>query len=399
MWVVRSTPNPRPEDPDATHHPQRHAGDLAAILQDQHARKLDVIAPATSIYARQGVLNVRGTEPVISDDGVTTGDGQYVPTVVCDEGVAEALRIPVAYVKRLRSEAPDLYDANVNGWLHGRTRRAADGTAETVREADGRSFLVRCFRGDDGEPGVARALLSDRYRMIDNLDVLTAALDGVRASGIHVDIAGCDLTERRMRVRVRAPEVAALAPDLLRGYRSPFTGATGADNPTVFAGFEIGNSETGGGAFTIVPRLEVQVCTNGMRITKDALRSVHLGARMDDGVVRWSDATQQKNLELVTAQARDAVATFLDVEYVRRVIADVEARSGRPVQASQVETVCARLRFSQEHIAGILDHFALGGDATAGGLMNAATSLAQTINDPDVAAQVEERAMAMLEAV
>src|SRR2546429_494527 len=75
----------------------------------------------------------------------------------------------------------------------------------------------------DGE-GVCRAFLSDSYKVIDNLDVLTAALAGARETGKQIEIAGCDLTERRMSVRLVAPEVTVLAPRLLRNYRSPFTG-------------------------------------------------------------------------------------------------------------------------------------------------------------------------------
>ena len=56
-----------------------------------------------------------------------------------------------------------------------------------------------------------------------------------------------------MYVRVVCEQVRALAPALLAGYRSPFTGAAGADNPVVFAGFVITNSETGCGAFTPDP--------------------------------------------------------------------------------------------------------------------------------------------------
>jgi hypothetical protein len=36
----------------------------------------------------------------------------------------------------------------------------------------------------------------------------------------------------------------------------------------VFSGFVISNSETGCGAFTLTPRLVVQVCRNGMTITR-----------------------------------------------------------------------------------------------------------------------------------
>ena len=56
----------------------------------------------------------------------------------------------------------------------------------------------------------------------------------------------------------------------------------------VFAGWVLSNSETGCGAFTITPRLVVHVCRNGMTITKDALRAVHLGAA---GV--WGDPLER----------------------------------------------------------------------------------------------------------
>ena len=178
----------------------------------------------------------------------------------------------------------------MNGWLAG----------------DDRRFLLRCLRGEAGG-GAARAFLSDGYKIIDNLDVLLAALDGVRQAGMPVRVDGCDLTQRRMYVRVVCEQVRVLAPALLAGYRSPFTGAAGADNPVVFSGFVITNSETGCGAFSLMPRLVAQVCGNGMTITRDAMRAVHLGERLDEGVVTWSGNTLDKTLALITAKTTDAV--------------------------------------------------------------------------------------------
>ena len=254
-------------------------GDLAGLLRDQQARKVDIVASASAIRARNGQLVIDGTDPVLGPDGVTMTTGTYTPTEVCDQGLADKLGIPVQYLRRVRGQRPALYDANVNAWLDG----------------DPRKFLVRCLRPATGEgSGAARAFLSDGYRRIDNLDVLLAALDGVRQAGVPVQVDGCDLTERRMYVRVVCEQVRALAPALLAGYRSPFTGAAGADNPVVFSGFVLSNSETGCGAFTLTPRLVVQVCRNGMTITRDAIRSVHHGERLDEGVVSWSGNTLDK---------------------------------------------------------------------------------------------------------
>jgi hypothetical protein len=232
---------------------------------------------------------------------------------VCDQGIADKRGIPAAYLKKMRGSRSGLFDANVNGWLAG----------------DERSFFVRCLRGSDGEAGVARAWLSDGYKPIDHLDTLMAVFDGIRAAGQPVVIDSCDLTERRMYVRVRCEAVRVLAPALLSGYRSPFNGERGADNPVVFAGFAVANSETGCGACTITPRLVAQVCSNGMTVTRDAVRAVHLGERMDEGV-RWSGDTVDRQLALVTGKARDAVAAFLSPGYAERVVRELRRRPGIP---------------------------------------------------------------------
>ena len=101
-----------------------------ALLRDQQARKVDIVAPATAIRARAGQLVVDGTVPELGPDGVTLTAGTYMPTEVCDQGIADKLGIPAAYLRRMREHSPDLYDANVNGWLDG----------------DDRRFLLRCLR-------------------------------------------------------------------------------------------------------------------------------------------------------------------------------------------------------------------------------------------------------------
>jgi hypothetical protein len=415
--MSHSTTQPRPET-------ARNATlrDLAALLKDQNARKLDVVAAASALRVHNGALILEGTEPVITDEGVSQGDGVYRPTAVADGHLAEKLGIPVQYLRRLRESRLDLFDANVNGLLRGRVKRRAGGTdAEVIHPADDRRFLVRCFRSGDGGPGVARAVLSDSYKMIDNLDALTAAMDGIRQAGVPVEVESADLTDSRMYVRVVAPGIAAYAPTLLAGYRNPFAdpalnaarrhgrtddpetrfGRTATGEPIVFAGFVLTNSETGGGAFTITPRLMVQICRNGMTITKDAARAVHLGGKLDEGTIRWSDDTNAKQLAVITAKARDAVRTFLDPRYMTDVIADIERKAGRPVgkPADAIQAVAKSLAFTQQQTDDILDHFIRGAQPTAGGIVNAITSYAQTVANADTAADIEGRALKALDLI
>lgn len=387
--------------------------DLAKILQTQQDAKLDLVAPAAAAMSEHGVIAIAGT-------GVFE-DQRFRPSALADGHLAEKLGIPVAYLRRLREDRIDLYDANVNGWLRGIGKddlaliRGFDPVAP-----DPRSFLWRTFQGAPGEPGYLRSVLSDRYGIIENLDVLTAALAGVRDSGVETVVEGCDLSENRMRVRVAAPAVAALAPVLMAGYRSPFAqgehragdgdalarwglaaaaregmGYKPGEEPIVFAGFEISNGENGGAAFLLTPRIIVQICRNGLTIKKDALRSIHLGGQLDHGVIKWSEDTQRKSLELVTAQARDAVATFLDQDYVEMVVERLERDAGKVLDkpAEQVTVITEALGFSQVQRDGILDHFIKGGQATAGGVLQAVTSYAQVVDNPDTAADLEAVAM------
>ena len=389
--------------------------DMVTILRGQRARRLDVVAPAAAIHAHDGNLVIDSTVPQLGADGVTSAAGTYRPTAVADEGIADKLGIGLAYLRRIRSGRPDLWDANVNGWLHG------DELAGYP--ADDRKFLVRLFQAEGDGLGVARAFLSDSYKVIDNLDALMATLDGIRQAGTDVAFDGLDLTERRLYARVVAPSVRALAPALLAGYRSPFGGRTyvpgggwtpkqaraaaaregrgyaPGSEPVLFAGFVISNSEVGDGAWSITPRIVAEICGNGLQITADVTRAVHLGSRQDEGVVRYSADTMDKELALITARARDAVATFLSPDYLIGKITDLERTAGVPVTHPDqtVRLVAKAAKFSDETADAILGHFIRGGQLTAGGMMQAVTSVAQTLDDADAAHEMEAQALRVLD--
>lgn len=373
-------------------------GELATVLTEQAGQRYDVVATGSNLEFRGGNLIVRATtEEVIDETGVTPARDVEIcltPTEIFDGGIADRLGIPLRYLKRMRDgDKAALLDHNVNEWLH---------------EAPNKQWLVRGFKGDGADCGIARAFLSDRFGCIDNLDVVLAALKGVQDAGVDARIVGADLSERRMSVRVVVPEVTAMAPLLLADYRSPFgTGsALSADRaamyaefgqapngePIVFAGFVIGNSETGGTAFTITPRITVLACFNGMTFTADQMRKVHLGSQMDAGEITWSDETNKRQIALITSQATDAVATFCNSDYVERKLAEIEGQASaevtRPVDV--VKQVGKELAFTDLEVEGILGHFIQGGQMTAGGVLNAVTSFAQTVADPDRATVIED---------
>lgn len=406
---------------DSTITTTMRKGDLqqiADVLTTQRSRRWDGVVPSTKMRMHLGVLHLTGTDPVINDDGVTLADGQFWPTSIFDEGVAAKLNIPVGFLRRMRAERIDLYDAVVNGLLHGRKEKVRINGAGEVYEtilaavpADPRSFLIRCYTGVDGKPGVARALLSDSYKIgMDNLDVVVAALEGLTEAGITKTEVEVDLSERRMALKVHCPDIAVMAPTLLEGYRNPWGRTTEAqqrwldhggfneDAPVIFAGLVISNSETGNGAWTVDPQAKVLRCLNGLTLDVLAkVRSVHIGGKLEEGTIDWSLDTQQKQAAVIRAKTRDAVVQFTNRDWLAAEIAKLEAKIKPVEDAQKVITVVAKqLTFTDEQAKGILDHFILGGQLNTAGVMNAVTSYAQTVEDPDVANNIEAQGVRAL---
>lgn len=389
--------------------------DLVSLLKEQRVRKIDMVVPATYLFASGGSIEIDNVTPILDEDGVTDPNGLYVPTRVFDEGVSEKLGIPLTYVRRMRKERTDLWDANVNGWLHGLLHLEGFDEMAPMEDVtpgpDKRSFLFRAFRGDSPDEGIARALLSDKFGICDNLDVLLAVLDGVRAAGVDAVVDRASLTERRMSVDIVAPEIEVMARGLLQGYRNPFGEdfdrwrrmadreglGYGGEEPVLWAGLGISNSETGDGAFTIVPKAKIKVCANGLTITRDMVRQVHLGARLEQGIVNWSEETERANIDLITRKTVDTVRSFLTVDYLAGVVADLTEKGERPVKDhDEVKVIAKRAKYTEDQADEILRYFTRGGQMTRAGVMNAATAAAQMAESADTAFDMEQRAVSLL---
>lgn len=399
----------------------RHAelSDLVGLLNRQQTSKVDVVVPASALLAREGFVELSGVGPVVDERGVTLVDGVYRPTAAADAQLGTKLKIPVGYLKWLREQQrTDLYDHNVNGLLHGPDDPRLPG------QPDERSFLLRLFAsGVAGEAGVLRAFLSDRYGIIDHLDVLTAVLDGITAADTDVEIRSCDLTESSMHCKVYSPKVSALAPTLLAGYRNPFDnpdleaerrrvvgdlhrwrgvaartgqGYRPGSEPVVFAGFRFSNSETGHHAVTLKPELVIQICGNGLTLPLFSHTRRHLGDKLDIGTVgSWSQDTQRKRLAVITAETRDKVSEWLSPEFLSARVNELERDAAAPVRQPDktIEVVAKKLGFSEEERTGILSHFIAAGQLTAAGIANAVTSFSQTIPDADRADALDDVAL------
>ncbi len=377
----------------------RHAdiGDLVAVLQQQQRQSVDLVVPASTLVSRQGNLQITQAPVQLDVNGVLDPNGSYRPTANADAQLGGLFGIPVGYTRKLRANNIDLFDININDW------------AGHADYADKKVLLRTLWGANPEDPetnGIIRAVVSDRFGgATDNFDTVVSVLDGIREGGLAADqvqIKG-DLTDDRMFITVRTPEIHGYAHKLLAGYRSPYGngqgtghGGTDAENlPIVEAGLIIKNSETGNGALSITPRLVVRVCSNGLTMTTDAMRRVHLGSKLEEGAIVWSDSTRRAANELAKKQAADAVKSFLSVDYVTSAIAKLEAESDTPVTdvVKTIEVVAKEHRYTEDEAKSVLDFFIDGGQRTAGGVMQAITAAVQQIEDAERAFEVEATAI------
>lgn len=441
--------------------------EIMTILQDQQARQADVIVPAQLMRFERGNLVIardRRTETeVLSEDGVTRLSlaGSYRPTSVGDETLATRIGGQGGFIKAMRGKGRyDVIDHVFNDLLHGGGHDQAaqleweleHGAVSIGLDAGldvpnfpefgpfGGKVMLRLLQGDEGEEGVLRAALSDRYKIMDNLTVLLAVMEGIQRAGVNAVPSNFDLSDRRLFGRFEVPELAMLAPNLLQGYRSPFDGAGGerragedrpgfrlraehgnwspeaairaaeaegqgykpGEEPVVWAGFVVSNSDVGGGSRTLSPQIRVKVCRNGLTLLAESDRRVHLGSQQEEGVIDWSNDTQEKELALITAQARDLVATWMTPDWFGNQVREIEKLAGVPVPVREaepvVQAVAATVKFTRAEAAGILAHFMMGGAYTSGGVANAVTSYSQTIEDADRAAKLDELALPAMKA-
>lgn len=370
---------------------------LVERLQAQQLKKRDLVIPASCLRMENGNVVITNSNPqvtnafndLLSDTGITqiqTAANEIVltPNEIGYSQIAEKLKIPLGYFDRMRTGNVVLLDQNVNGWL----------------AKDTRSFFVRTFVDAEERTGILRSFLSSTYRVIDNLDVLIAALNAVKESGVDLQIQTCSLTDSRMYVRMIAPTIYHEAEALVRNYVTP-----GNEDRTtdfrVFSGIVISNSETGMGTYQVSPYGIVSACKNGMIWRGDAMRRTHLGAKMDDfTVVSWSKETKLRNMELILSQTRDAVKTFVSPEYLGAKIREIENKKialTHPVAA--VNNVCADLGYSEEKKGAILDYFLRSGDLSSFGITQAMTYYAHANAGADERFEMEYQAVEILDRI
>lgn len=327
-------------------------------LERQRNARQDILASTKSIKFNS---NPRGS--IVSVDA---GDKLLHFTVsdLAHAQIADRLSIPKKYYDRMRAENPALLDANVNVWL------ANEPETRMLRTLDGR----------------LRAFLSNRYRRLDNLELLDHVLP-VIAQMKGCEIISCDVTETHLYLKVVNKTMK--------------TEITPGD--VVQAGFVISNSEVGLGALKVEPLVYRLVCKNGM-ISKDfAQKKYHAGRYVEgtnsayelyrDETLAADDKAYFMKVQDIVSCAVDEAKFMLTVDKLRTT---KELHTGNdPVQT--IEVLGDKYVLNKNERASILRHFIMGNDYSHFGLVNAVTRSSQDIKDYNRATEMERLGGTILE--
>ena len=239
---------------------------LAQELERQLHSKKDLIVPSQLVHHSTG--DDGQTHIIVNEAGNPV---RYGVTPLARRQLADKLKIPHAYFERMREEQPVLLDRNVNTWLQSEDDR-------------------RMLRTLDGQ---VRAVLSDRYRRLDNFDLAESVLPILQQLP-DVRFESVELTETRMYLKCITSRLTyEMAP-----------------GDVVQAGVVISNSEVGQGTLSVQPLLYRLVCRNGLIAADRSLRKTHVGRSLgteDEGLQVYQDDTLRADDKAFFLKVRDVV--------------------------------------------------------------------------------------------
>jgi hypothetical protein len=324
---------------------------LAQELERQLSSKKDLVVPSALMRHETGDA---GETRLVVDE--TTGPARYGITPLARRQLAEKLKIPYVYFERMRSEQPVLLDRNVNTWLQSEDDR------RMLRTLDGR----------------VRAVLSDRYRRLDNYDLAESVLPILQRLP-EARFESVELTETRMYLKVVTPQ--------LRHEMAP--------GDIVQAGVAVSNSEVGQGTLSVQPLLFRLRCLNGLIVPDFSLHKTHVGrsiANAADAITVFKDDTLQADDKAFFLKVRDVVEAAVSEATFHRAAEKLQRTLRIPLTGDPVRTVevlAHRHGLNDQERAGVLRHLIADGDLSGYGLVNAVTHFSQEVDDYDRATEFE----------
>lgn len=338
---------------------------IAAELERQVATRRDYIAPQGRVEAV-----VHDAEVVL--DGINGQPFGIQP--YAHKQFADVLGIPGRYYDRMRVEQPALLAANLNTWL-----KADPDNKRMIRTLDGK----------------VRAVLSPKFRPLDNFDLAQAVLPKLFELNTHV--VSADLTETRMYIKAILPDVSDTLPEGMTwgNGHNRVAEYSGNEPGRVVAAIVISNSEVGAGTLRVEPSVFTTWCTNLAIMKSAAMKKYHVG-RASEVHENWElfrDETRMADDRAFFLKVADVTRAAFNPELFRAAVAQLREATTEVITSTElpkvVEATVRQLALPVGTSGSILTYLAQGGDLSKWGLASAVTATANNYSDYEGATALE----------
>lgn len=311
---------------------------VVAEIERQKAAKRDLIYPVEKLsYTDAGLLVFGGSQKTFDVDGrtyltwddaeaaaVEAGKADRPSKITPGEGVGAMPLSRTASSQLLgRLEVPVRFADNLVG------REYSDLLGNLVRgildRQAGKRFLVRTLDGN------VRAVLSDKYRALDNSDLFFCAAQKFKEVGAQMWKArlwdgGFEMFGVASHIEAEVRTDRTFNPG--DGWESRWYGKS---SDVHNAAVRLDNSETGQGGLNVKLAVMRRVCAN-FNVWADGVAVIHAGKTNDagDGLIQDSDETKRLKSQVIWSRVNDAIATAFDASKFQGYI---DALNGATQQA------------------------------------------------------------------
>ena len=348
-----------------THTIENSNNELLNLMQkvkDQAERSKDFIAPTSALQIQ--TLNKDGSPADDSEQSkfsrivVEREDGDptymYNANDVALSQIGQRAGIDSRTMQRLQQGYPTQFDSVINA----------------IWQKEPKNTMIRTFMDSDTH-GIARAVLSDKFKTFDNTNLLNSAIPQLMESEAQWKVVNADVTDKRLYLRLKSEVI---------------TGEGANKGDLMASGIGLSNSEVGAGSVQVYQMYWTLACLNGMQ-TENRHRQSHITSSQADGET-WKMLTNEakdadnKALEL---KVRDLVAGYTSRDSFDEVVDKMKTAGQDIIEGSvnnAVDNLGKVINLTKKETSSVLDGLmaTIGQEGYAGNAISRATMVNAVTN-------------------
>ena len=245
-----------------------------------------------------------------------------------------------------------------------------DSVINAIWQKEPKNTMIRTFMDTDTH-GIARAVLSDKFKTFDNTNLLNSAIPQLMESEAQWKVVNADVTDKRLYLRLKSEVI---------------TGEGANKGDLMASGIGLSNSEVGAGSVQVYQMYWTLACLNGMQ-TENRHRQSHITSSQADGET-WkmlSSEAKDADNKALELKVRDLVAGYTSRESFDEVIDKMKTAGQDVIEGSvnnAVDNLGKVINLTKKETASVLDGLmaTIGQEGYAGNPVSRATMINAVTN-------------------